>query len=266
MEAIRSFLPTNPDLLWLLVSTLLFGGEVVWVALGIRSGHPDRVPGNVALMAGGFVAQWIFLYLRGKQAGSCPITTPSEILVFVAWSAVVLYFLVGRPFRLSLLGMFTAPLAVILQLAALPNLAIAPHRSLSGDFWLEMHAAVSLLAYGSFALAFIAGVLFLTQDHLVRAGHLDGLSSSLPPVTNLTHSIVRLVGAGLLLLSLGILCAFGMRKPPTVFHLAFSVVIWLVYAGLWAWRRWGLMPNARLAWCAIASFLLPVMTMGLMEH
>lgn len=256
----------NPDLICLLVSTLLFGGEIVWVAFGIRSGQPDRAPGNIALMAGGFVAQLGFLYLRGRQAQSCPINTPSEILVFVAWSAVVLYFLVGRPFRLSLLGMFTAPLAVVLQLAALPNLGATPLRPHSGDFWLGMHASVSLMAYGSFALAFIAAILFLAQDHLLRAGHLDGLSSSLPPVSNLTHAIVRLVGSGLILLGIGMFCAIGMKKHPSLLHLGMSGMVWVLYAGLLAWRRWGIMPNPRLAWCAIGGFLLPVITVGFLQH
>lgn len=256
----------RPDLIWLLLSTLLYGGAVLWVMADLRSGRRDRFPGNVALMAGGFLAQSIFLYLRGRAMGRCPIISPAEVLVFVGWSAVLLYFLVGRPFRLSLLGMFTAPLVVGFHGMALPKLDPAPLQRPSVDFWLELHASVSLLAYGAFALAGIAGVMFLIQDRLLRRGRLEGLSSRLPPVTNLTHSIVRLVGAGLVLLSVGILCGFGMRKPPSGVHLVLSVVVWLVYAALWTWRRWGTLPNTRMAWCAIGSFVLPVVTLGLMEH
>lgn len=259
-------LPMRPDLVWLLVSTLLFGGAILWMASAVRSGRSGPFPGNVVLMGGGFLTQSVFLYLRGQQAGHCPISTPSEILVFVAWSAVVFYFLVGPPFRLSLLGMFTAPWVVLFQAVALPGLRAAPVHQPSNDFWLELHASMSLLAYGSFALASIAGVMFLVQDHLLRAGHLTGLSSSLPPVTNLTRSIFRLVGAGLLLLSVGIFCGFGMQRAPSGLHLSLSVVVWLIYATLWTWRRWGDMPNTRMAWCAIGSFLLPVLTVGLMEH
>jgi len=162
------------DVAWLLLSTLLFGGGVLSVILGLRAGRYERSPWNRVVMAGGFVGQCAFLYLRGEQVGRCPITTPSEILVFVAWSAVLLYFLLGQVFRLSLLGIFTAPLAVIFHLVALPNLTRAPVHSPAQDFWLEMHASVSLLAYGAFALACIAGVMFLVQDGLLRRGRLAG--------------------------------------------------------------------------------------------
>lgn len=256
----------RPDLIWLLFSTCLFGGAICWEAAKIRSGRPESFSGNLMLMASGFVSQTVFLFLRGREMGSCPITQPAEILVFVAWSAVALYFLVGQPFRLSLLGTFTAPLAVLFQLTALPRLQPPVAHPSESDFWLQLHASISLVAYGAFALACAAGVMFLLQDRLLRTGHLEGLSFRLPPVTNLTHSIVRLVGAGLLLLSLGIVCSFGMRKPPSHLHLMLSGVVWLVYAVLWGWRRWGMLPNSRMAWCAIGSFMLPVVTLGLLEH
>lgn len=256
----------RPDLIWLLFSTGLFGGAVCWEAAKIRSGRPEQFPGNLVLMASGFVAQTVFLFLRGQQMGSCPITQPAEILVFVAWSTVVLYFLVGRPFRLSLLGTFTGPLVVLFQLMAMPRLQPPVRHHSGGDFWLQLHASVSLVAYGAFALACAAGVMFLLQDRLLRTGRLEGLSFRLPPVTNLTHSIARLVGAGVVLLTLGIACSVGMRKPPSHLHLALSGFVWVVYAALWCWRRWGMLPNSRMAWCAIGSFLLPVVTLSLLEH
>jgi ABC-type uncharacterized transport system permease subunit len=254
------------EFVWLLLSTALFGAAILWVAAELRSGRRGRFPGNVVLMAGGFLAQSAFLGIRGQEVGRCPISTPSEVLVFVAWSAVGMYFLAGRPLRLSLLGMFIAPLVVVFHLVALPDLMAMPVRKPSGDFWLEMHASVSLLAFGAFALACIAGVMFLLQDRMLRTGKLGGLSAALPPVTNLSHSIVRLVGAGVSMLSIGILSAIGMQKPPGALHLALSLFVWLVYASLWTGRLWGALPNTRMAWCAIGSFLLPVTWLGLMEH
>jgi len=86
----------------------------------------------------------------------------------------------------------------------------------------KMHASVSLLAYGAFALACIAGVMFLVQDRLLRRGDLRALSYELPPVTNLATAIVRLMAIGLILLSLGIASGFGTARPPSGVHLLLS--------------------------------------------
>ena len=98
--------------------------------------------GGATVMACGFIAQCGFLYLRGQELGRCPITTPAELLVFVSWSIVGLYFLLGRAFRLSLLGAFTAPLVALFQLLALPFLREPAARNPADDYWLEMHASV----------------------------------------------------------------------------------------------------------------------------
>src|SRR5690606_34309648 len=102
----------------------------------------------------------------GKELGRCPITTPWELLVFVRWGAVLLYWLVGPAYRLSLLGIFTAPLVWIFQVFALILQGTAElqpgDRLLTGvrpDPWLEIHATVSLFAYASFALAAMAGLM-----------------------------------------------------------------------------------------------------------
>ena len=108
----------------------------------------------------GFVFQTAFLYLRGHALGRCPITNLFEVIIFVAWSIALFYMVVGPAYRLSLMGAFTAPLVVLLQLTAL----IAPidhlyQGRLAPNSWLEFHASISLVAYGAFALACIAGVM-----------------------------------------------------------------------------------------------------------
>ncbi|MEO0445704.1 MAG: cytochrome c biogenesis protein CcsA, partial [Verrucomicrobiota bacterium] len=187
-------------------------------------------------------------------------------LVFVSWSAVLLYFLVGQAFRLSLMGVFTAPLVALFQGWALLHLSSETEYRPAEDYWLEMHASISLLAYGSFALAALAGVMFLLQNRLLRQGQIGSLSLSLPPVTNLSRSIPRIVGIGIILLTLGIASGFGMERPPTGIHLALSFSVWLLYLAFLALRFWGPLPNPRMAWCVIGAFLLPMLTLRFISH
>jgi ABC-type uncharacterized transport system permease subunit len=46
--------------------------------------------------------------------------------------------------------------------------------------WLELHASISLIAYGAFALACIAGVMYLVQERQIKQApdQLDVLSFS----------------------------------------------------------------------------------------
>ncbi len=251
---------------WLLISTFFFLAGFAYVAISLRTGryHPSRL--NLVIMAIGFVAQCFFLAERGAALGRCPITNPFEILVFVSWSAVLLYFILGRTFRLSLMGAFTAPLVSFFQLIALPFLRELPKFRPANDYWLEMHASVSLLAYGAFALACIAGVMFMVQDRLLKRADLQDLSYNLPPVTNLSQAITRLVGIGLALLTVGIASGFGTEKPPTGLHLILSLFVWLAYAAVLGLKFHRGISSQLTARLTVFVFVLPIVTLMMLDH
>src|SRR6202035_1265732 len=113
----------------------------------------------------GFIFQTAFLSIRGHALGRCPLTNLFEVFVFLAWSVALIYMLVGPVYRLSLMGAFTAPLVFLLQGFALIAPIDEPHPGkLPANPWLEFHASISLVAYGAFALACIAGVMYLIQE------------------------------------------------------------------------------------------------------
>jgi len=100
----------------------------------------------------GFIFQTAFLWVRGDAQGRCPITNLFEVIVFVAWSIALFYMVVGPAYRLSLMGAFTAPLVVLLQLFALLAPIDKPHPvRLRANSWLEFHASMSLVALPSAA-------------------------------------------------------------------------------------------------------------------
>ena len=102
-----------------------------------------------------FVIQLMALGLRGEMRGGCPLSDTGEILAYLSWSLVLFYLLVGPAYRLSLLGLFTAPVVVIFHLIALiPGvMKPQPEHVDSTEAWLEAHAALSVLSFGSLALA-----------------------------------------------------------------------------------------------------------------
>lgn len=193
-----------------------------------------------------FIAQLYVLSMRGEQRGGCPLSDTGEILIFLSWSLSMFYLLVGATYRVSLLGVFTAPfVTVMLIIAALPGvLESSPQKIQNVDYWGEMHAALSVLSYGALALGAVAAVMFLVLDSQLKSHHTSsGLFKNMATVHTLINSVVRLTLVGSCFLTVGIVCGLMMRAEAGA-HLWVAVAVWLSYVlllGVWYVR--GLTPK-----------------------
>lgn len=217
----------------LIISTLL---AAVGGVLGMVSVHQGtRSRWTVVWMTASFVFQIWFLALRGEARVACPLRDLGEILAYLAWSLTFFYLVVGPPYRLSLLGVFTAPVVVVFQSVALwPGIMADDPRQVTGTTgWGETHAAMSVLSYGAFALAAVAGVMFLVLDHQLKEQHLkSGLFRNLPPVREVLEAVVRLLWLGLALLTVGIIAGFLMPHSGGYGHFVAAVLTWAGYVFL----------------------------------
>ena len=119
----------------LIFSTLCFLAAVVHTAIELRAGVFRPMRFNFFAICLGFIFQTAFLSVRGHELGRCPLTNLFEVFIFLAWSVAAIYMLVGPGYRLSLMGAFTAPLVVVLQVFAL----IAPIGIILGRFGCLLH-------------------------------------------------------------------------------------------------------------------------------
>lgn len=256
-----------PSLQLLLAATLVFAGAVVQALLALKSGAWKRTRGQVLLMTLGFVLQTGFIYLRGHEVRQCPIRSLPDILVFIAWSMVLLYFLVGPAFRLSLLGVFTAPLVSSLHVLGLA-LGFAPYPPKGQiDALVELHIALALISYASFALACITGVMYLVQERMLKRHQIGGLFYQLPPIQGLAQAIQRIVRLGLLLLSIALGISFALHLPMTkTGHVVFAWIVWGMYAviSLLMWKHFT--SPRRTAWLAVIGFILPFISLWIVTH
>lgn len=213
-------------------------------------------------MVGAFVLQLAFLGMRGEQRGQCPLGDYGEILAFLAWSLVLFYLLVGPVYRVSLLGMFTAPLVAVFQLVALiPGmLEETPMHAKTTNGWKEMHSAFSVLSYGAFALAAVAGLMFIILNRQLKGQRLGtGLFRGMPTVKNLLSSVVRLTTLGAGLLTIGVVSAFQMAGDAGGTHRTAAVGTWMAYLillGIFYWR--GITPK-RMSLSVITLFVLSLL-------
>jgi ABC-type uncharacterized transport system permease subunit len=258
-------MPTSQQLL--LAATLIFVGAIVQALLALKSGAWKQGRAQFLLMILGFVLQTGFIYLRGKEVGQCPMKSLADILVFISWSIVLLYFLLGSSFRLSLLGLFTAPMVSTMHgIAFTAGFAPYPPKGPINAL-VELHIALALIAYAAFALACVTGVMYLIQERLLKRHHIGGLFYQLPPIQGLAHAIQRLVHLGLLLLSISLGVSFALHLPMTkTGHVAFAWGVWALYA-VCAFLMWKHFTSPRkTAWLAVIGFILPFISLWIVTH
>ena len=217
----------------LIVSTVCFLAAIGRTIVALRAGifRPGRF--NFLSIGLGFIFQTAFLSIRGHALGRCPLTNLFEVFIFLAWSVALIYMLVGPAYRLSLMGAFTAPLVVLLQGFALLAPIDSRHPAkLPANPWLEFHASISLVAYGAFALACIAGVMYLVQEGQLKTHQLHSIFSHLPPLTDLFAAITRLLWWGFALYTLGLTSGFFVGQPLPYVQVVCAFGVWLLYAAI----------------------------------
>jgi HemX protein len=215
----------------LIASTICFLAAIAHTVVQLRGGIFRPMRFNFFAVGLGFILQTAFLWIRGRELGRCPITNLFEVIIFIAWSVALFYIVVGPAYRLSLMGAFTAPVVALLQISALIAPVDHPHRAkLLANSWLEFHASMSLVAYGAFALACIAGVMYLVQERQLKTHHLHSIFFHLPPLTDLFAAITRLLWWGFILYTLGLISGFFVGEPLPWPQIICAIGVWVLYA------------------------------------
>jgi len=239
----------------LIISTICFLAAVVRTAIALRAGvfRPGRF--NFFAIGLGFLFQTAFMSIRGHALGRCPLTNLFEVFIFLAWSVALIYMLVGPAYRLSLMGAFTAPLVVLLQgLALIAPIDVRHPVKVPANSSLEFHASVSLVAYGAFALACIAGVMYLVQDRQLKTHQLRSIFYHLPPLTDLFAAIIRLLWLGFILYTAGIASGFFTGQPLPRVQVVAAIAVWLLYAAILQGRYFRRIAPKRVAALCIIGF------------
>lgn len=238
----------------LILSTLCYLAAVVRTVLSLRRGQFQPGLFNFTAIGAGFLLQTAFLFLRGHALGHCPLTNLFEVFIFLAWSVALIYLLVGPAYRLSLMGAFTSPLVFLIQFLAL--LAPIDQRHApppTVNSWLELHASVSLISYGAFALACVAGLMYLVQERQLKTHQIHSVFYFLPPLMHLFAAMTRLLWVGFLLYTVGMITGFFTGEPLPQVKMAIAFSVWVLYAIILAARHLRrLAPKSVAALCVFA--------------
>ena len=264
-----SSLITDRALLWL--GALLYLAGFLTGLAGLTRRPSTAGPRTIlnTLLVGGWIFQMAGLYVRGLAVGGCPLGNTFEIVQFVAWSAMVLYFFVGTAFRVTLLGLFTAGYAAALAVVSLlvPRWDLIHGQKIFGQNpWIELHAALAVFSYGVFGLLALTALMQLLQNWSLKHKRLNGLFWFLPSVVQLDHINYRmlLLGVALLTISLGVGASWWVRDTASVdpSKLVMTVAVWFAYLVVLLLRWRTRLVSVRLAWVCIAMFILALLSLG----
>ena len=222
----------------------------------------DRV--NYGVLALSFVAHTTAMAMRGFSLSRCPVNNLFEAMMFIMWTIVASYLVIGLFRRLRFLGAFAAPILLAMGVFALMPALDAEEAKASR--LAIMHAVLILLAYGAFGVGSLAAVMYLTVERDLKEHKTRAILSLLPPIQQLELIAVRLLVAGLILLTVGLaMSPFLMKESFGVYFrpdakIIWSALIWAAYAGLLAMRWWFAQGGRNFAWGGVGSFSFVLLT------
>lgn len=236
------------EIAWVALASFFALAGAVFSVVAMRADRPSR--GAFVGMFLAFGAQLMALGWRGELRGQCPLSDLGEVCLFLAWSLTLFYLITGTTYRVSLLGVFTAPFVVLLLWVSLIPGAfdeVMPAERVV-EPWREAHAALSVLSYGALALAAVAGVMFFVLDRRLKSRHLGGgFVHGMPSVSRLVKAMGRIALVGWVILTAGIFAGLMMGGGMLGVHLMVATGTWVLYAVLLGVYFWRGLPGRQLA-------------------
>jgi cytochrome c-type biogenesis protein CcsB len=196
-----------------------------------------------------------------------PLTSFYESLLFFSWVIVGTYLWVDFRSRLKHLGSFALPIVLIVSVVAVfQKSQIEPlHPSLQ-SIWLILHTSVAFVGYGAFTLVFCLSIMYLLQDHQLKAKHLGKFYYRLPSLTTIDYISYKCLSIGFPFFTLGIVLgsiwasyawgAYWQWDPKETW----SLITWFMYAVLLHSRLLTGWRGRKAAYISIVGFIFVLFT------
>jgi cytochrome c-type biogenesis protein CcsB len=217
---------------------LYFVATLVYIAYLIS--HRDKVLSlGRGILIGGFCIHTITIVTRWIEAGRTPTANLYESITVLVWIIVGLYILVDLRYKLSVLGSFVAPFALLLFItASFMPMEIVPLAPSLESYWLPIHVTLALLGNAFFVLAFLFGIMYLIQERHLKSHKIGGLYFLLPSLEILDELNYRSLTYGFPLLTLAMITgaiwaeyvwgSYWSWEPRQTW----SLITWFLYAAL----------------------------------
>lgn len=146
------------------IATVLFG-------LSIRDKHKDQTNRKnrmetlaISMTIIGFLSQLTYFITRWIVSGHAPVANLFEFTTFLGLSIVLAFIILFFVYRISALGLFALPVAlIIIVYASMFPTEVSPLVATLQSPFLWIHVITVSLSQGVLAVSFIAGLVFLVK-------------------------------------------------------------------------------------------------------
>lgn len=187
-------------------------------------------------------------------------------LTFTAWLMATLLVIASFSLPISCLGLLVYPFALItLILRATSEQQHLLTDSLASG--LQAHILFSLLAYSLLSIAVAQALLLYIQDKYLHNKHPSGFFHSLPSLESMETLLFRLIGLGVIALSISLLSGFIYLDDMFAQHLVhktiLSLIAWSVFVILlWGHYKFGWRGKIAIRWSMSGFTLLMLAYFG----
>jgi cytochrome c-type biogenesis protein CcsB len=193
-----------------------------------------------------FLLHTVYFIFRFPDRGIIPAQNIFEALSFFAWAVAGIFLAFQLRTKTRVLGALVSPVALVLMLLASVKLgseALVPV-ALQGRL-VSVHILLSVTGEALFAVACLAGVMYLAQDNLIKNRRITTLSRYLPSLRDLDNINHICLLWGFPLLTLGVIAgSLWARSVWTGSEWPWDPkMIWT----LSAWVFYGILLHQRLA-------------------
>jgi cytochrome c-type biogenesis protein CcsB len=199
--------------------------------------------------------------------GYSPVTNLYESLSFIAWAVSGIYLIFQVRTKTRILGAFVSPVVLVMAITASARLMedTTIPAILMGS-WVPVHVGLTLTGGALFALACLAGIMYLVQDNLIRSKRAFGFTRILPSLKELDRINHICIVAGFVLLTLGIIAGSIWARNVWGSHWQWdpkqvsTLISWVLYALLLHQRLAIGWKGRKVAFLSIIAFIILLFT------
>jgi len=205
--------------------------------------------------------------------GHIPLSSTGESLAFFALCTIAVYAYLEIRTGTQALGIFIVGIAFLFQLgASLQFRMYGEFPEVLHSGWFAVHAATAVLSFSGFAIATVMSVLYLVLYRELHRGRPGYIFRRIPSLEALDEMARRGVKIGFVLLTVGMVTGSIWAHQAWERYWSWdpkqctSLTVWLVYGiylFLRARRGW---TGRRIAFFAVAGFVLLLFTFVIVEQ
>jgi len=180
---------------------------------------------------------------------------------------VGIFLLFDLRYRLTVLAAFVCPLALVLMIigSAAPK-AVKEINPVLDSWWFPVHVTLAFLGNAVFAVAFMAGIMYLMQERMLKSKKFSALYYRLPSLGTLDAINYKCLSFGFPLMTMGIVSGAVWAESAWGTYWSWdpketwALITWFLYAALLHGRLTVGWRGRRAAIFAILGFLCLLFT------